>query len=126
MVRLQVLNSLLAVYREEGATTLAHGNRARRRANATPDSVIAEVVHLARTRYREANHTHLRELLGEREGIEIDRITLRRILVGVRFVSPRRRRPPTYRIRRQRMPQEGMLVQTDDTQQVARGQGDLS
>ncbi len=137
MARLQVLNSLLAqqmttkqaatlmgvsarhtrrllaAYRKEGAAALAHGNRGRRPANVTPGSVIAEVVHLARTRYRGANHTHLGELLGEREGIEIGRTTLRRILVGAGLASPRRRRPPTHRIRRQRMPREGLLVQLD-------------
>ena len=104
---------LLAAYREEGAAALAHGNRGRRPANVTPDSVIAEVVHLARTRYLGANHTHLGELLGDREGIDIGRTTLRRILVGAGLASPRRRRPPAHRIRRQRMPREGMLVQID-------------
>ena len=104
---------ILAAYRREGAAAIAHGTRGRRPANATPDSVITEVVHLARTRYRGANHTHLGELLGEREGIEIGRPTLRRILVGAGLNSPRRRRPPTHRIRRQRMPRQGMLVQLD-------------
>ena len=70
-------------------------------------------MHLARTRYRGASHTHLGELLGERESIEIGRSTLRRVLVGVGLASPRRRRPPARRIRRQRMPQEGMPVQLD-------------
>ena len=104
---------ILAAYREDGAAALAHGNRGRKPANATPDSVIAEVVHLARTRYRGANHTHLSELLSEREGIEIGRVTLRRALTRADIASPRRRRPPKHRIRRQRMPREGMLVQLD-------------
>ena len=47
-----------------------------------------QVVHLARTRCRGASHTHLGELLGEREGIEIGRSTLRRVLVGVGLASP--------------------------------------
>ena len=104
---------ILAAYREDGAAALAHGNRGRKPANATPDSVIAEVVHLARTRYRGANHTHLSELLGEREGFEIGRVTLRRALTRAGIASPRRRRPPKHRIRRQRMRREGMLVQLD-------------
>ena len=49
----------------------------------------------------------------ERDGIEIGRTTLRRILVGAGLKSPRRRRPPQHRIRRQRMPREGMLIQVD-------------
>ena len=68
---------------------------------------------LARTRYEGANHTHLSELLAEREGIDIGRTTLRRILVNAGLGSPRRRRPPKHRVRRQRMPQEGMLIQLD-------------
>ena len=68
---------------------------------------------MARTRYPGTNHTHLGELLSKREGIEIGRTTLRRILVGAGMVSPRSRRPPRHGMRRQRMPKEGMLVQID-------------
>ena len=73
----------------------------------------ARVVHLARTIYEGANHTHLSELLGEHAGIVIGRTTLRRILVNAGLSSPGRRRPPKHRVRRQRMPREGMLVQLD-------------
>ena len=104
---------ILAAYREKGAASLAHGHRGRRPANATPDAVVAGVVRLARTRYEGANHTHLSELLSERDGIDIGRTTLRRILVNAGLSSPRRRRPPKHRIRRQRMPREGMLIQVD-------------
>ena len=104
---------LLAAYRVEGAVALSHGNRGRRSSNATSETIRAEVLSLARTRYSGVNHTHLCELLREREGIEIGRTTLRRILVGAGLLSPRRRRPPKHRVRRQRMPREGMLIQID-------------
>ena len=104
---------ILAAYREKGAASLAHGHRGRRPANATPDAVVAGVVRLARTRYAGANHTHLSELLSERDGIDIGRTTLRRILLDAGLTSPRRRRPPKHRVRRQRMPREGMLIQVD-------------
>ena len=81
--------------------------------NATPKAVAYDVVHLAGTRYSGANHTHLSELLNEREGIDIGRTTLRRILVNAGLKSPRRRRPPKHRVRRQRMPRQGMLIQMD-------------
>ena len=71
------------------------------------------MIHLARTRYAGANHTHLSELLSERERIDIGRSTLRRILVNAGLSSPRSRRPPQRRVRRQRMPREGMLIQVD-------------
>ena len=104
---------LLAAYRKEGAAALAHGNRGRRPSNITSETTRSRVIHLARTRYSGANHTHLSELLREHEGIDIGRTTLRRILVDAGLVSPRRRRPPKHRVRRQRMPVEGMLVQID-------------
>ena len=104
---------LLAAYRERGAAAVAHGHRGRRAPNATPEAVSADVVHLAGKRYPGANHTHLSELLSEREGIDIGRTTLRRILVNAGLKSPRRRRPPKHRVRRQRMPREGMLIQVD-------------
>ena len=104
---------MLAAYREKGVAAVAHGHRGRLPVNATPEAVIADVVHLARTRYAGANHTHLSELLAERESIDIGRTTLRRILVNAGLSSPRRRRPPKHRVRRQRMPREGMLIQVD-------------
>ena len=52
-------------------------------------------------------------MLNEHEGIDIGRSTLRRILVNAGLSSPRRRRPPKHRVRRQRMPREGMLIQMD-------------
>ena len=104
---------MLAAYREEGAAAVAHGHRGRQPPNATPDAVVADVIRLARTRYEGANHTHLSELLSEREGIDIGRTTLQRILVNAGLSSPRRRRPPQHRVRRQRMPREGILIQLD-------------
>ncbi len=102
---------ILSAYQERGAAAPAHGHRGRRPANTTPDAVLADVVHLARTRYEDANHSHLSELLAEREGI--GRTTLRRIPVNAGLKSPRRRRPSKRRVRRQRMPRAGMLVQLD-------------
>ena len=135
--RLQVLDSLLAEhmtleqaatpmgvcprhirripadYRENGAVYLAHGHRGRKPANAIPETTRSGVVHPASTVSRGANHTHLSELLSEREGLDIGRTTLRRILVNAGLSSPRRRRPPKHRVRRQWMPREGMLIQMD-------------
>ena len=75
--------------------------------------MASEAVRLARSQYAGVSHTHLSELLREREGIEIGRDTLRKILTNAGVNSPRRRRPPKHRIRRQRMPREGMLIQVD-------------
>ena len=104
---------LLAAYRRDGAAALAHGNRGRCPHNAIPVAQAAGVMEMATQRYEGANHTHFTELLREREGIDLSRPTVRRILTGVGIGSPRSRRSPQHRFRRQRMPQAGMLVQLD-------------
>jgi len=104
---------ILAAYRKEGAAALAHGNRGRTPANITPLAIREQVVILAKGRYSGVNHTHLAELLVEREGIMMSRSTLRRVLSEAGLSSPRRGRSPRHRYRRQRMPQEGILLQLD-------------
>lgn len=104
---------LLAAYRKEGARGLAHKNRGQIPPNATPEAIQQRVVSLAQERYPRVNHTHLTEILAEREGLTLSRPTVRRILVREGLCSPRQRRPPQHRCRRQRMPQEGMLLQLD-------------
>jgi len=75
--------------------------------------VQAKIRALARERYQGVNHTHLTELLAEREGVVLSRSTVRRLLVDAGLPSPRHRRPQHHRCRRVRMPQEGMLLQVD-------------
>ena len=104
---------ILAAYRKEGAAALAHGNRGRTPANATPLTICQQVVAITKERYCGVNHTHLAELLAEREEIMLSRSTLRRLLTRAGLPSPRRGRSPRHRYRRQRMPQEGILLQLD-------------
>ena len=92
---------------------MAHGNRGRRPPNATSAGVRHRVTVLARTRYQGLNHTHLTEMLAEREGVALSRSTVREILMGAGLTSPRHRRPPRHRFRRTRMSHEGMLLQID-------------
>lgn len=104
---------LMAAYRKEGVVAIAHGNRGRRPAHAVEEGVRKLVVALAQGPYAGCNHYHLTELLGEREGLCLSRSTVRRILVVAGLKSPRRRRSPKHRCRRERYPQEGMLLQVD-------------
>ena len=71
---------LLAAYRKGGPAALAHGNPGRKPHNAVPEAAAAAVVKLASNGYAGANHTHLTELLRERESIDLSRPTVRRIL----------------------------------------------
>ena len=107
------LKRLKARYRGEGIAALAHGNRGRRPWHAIGPTLAERVVELARTRYVGLNHSHLADLLAEREGITLERSTIRRVLLRAGLRSPRPRRPPAHRSRRERMAREGVLLQAD-------------
>ncbi len=104
---------LLTAYRKEGVAAMAHGNRGRTPATATSPETQAQVMALAKGRYSGFNHSHLTEMLAEREGIPLSRSTVRRILLADGVRSPRRRRTAKRFLRRERYPQEGMLLQVD-------------
>jgi transposase len=105
---------LRARFLHEGPAALAHGNRGRPNPRRIDEATRARVVALARSdAYRGANDSHLGELLAEREDIRLSRPSVGRILRDAGVASPRRRRAPRHRSRRERMPREGMLVQVD-------------
>ena len=110
---LRHVKRILAAYRKEGAQILAHGNRGRKPYNALEGVVRRQVVELAQSTYAGCNTQHLSELLAEREGIVLSRSSVRRILLEVGIRSPRKRRPPKHRSRRERYPREGILLQID-------------
>jgi transposase len=105
---------LLSRYKDKGAAALAHGNRGRMPCNATPIAVKEQVVTLARGRYAGVNHTHLTELLAERDEIKLSRSTVRRILTDAGLAS--------HGHRQQRMPQEWMLIQIDKSHHLWLGE----
>ena len=104
---------LLAGYRENGPKSLAHGNRGRRPHHALAPTVRTRVLDLAHSKYAGFNHSHFSEKLQEVEKIDVSRPSVRRILVSSGIKSPRKRRPPKHRKRRERRPQRGMMLQID-------------
>lgn len=104
---------LRAAMVRSGAAGLAHGNRGRASPRRLPDPVRERILELARTTYRGYNDSHLAEALDEDEGIRIGRSSLRRLLRAEGLASPRQRRAPRYRARRERMAQAGLLIQVD-------------
>jgi transposase len=104
---------LKAAMIREGPAALVHGNRGRPSPHRT-DPVLAErVVALSRTRYGGTNLQHFTELLAEHEQVDLGVATVRRLLKGAGLASPRTRRVPAHRRRRERAPQEGLLLQID-------------
>ena len=115
-ISLRQFRRILAKYKHDGSAALAHGNRGKKAHNALDSSIKNKVVELARTTYAGCNHQYFTELLAERESIELSRASVRSILLEAGIRSPKRRRAPKHRNRRDRWPQEGMLLQTDGSQ----------
>ena len=112
-ITLRHARRILARYRQEGAAALAHGNRGRTPVNKLDESVEAEIVCLASGEYHDYNDSHFTEELEERHDIRVSVPTVRRIRRSHGLSSPRKRRVPRHRRRRQRYPQAGMLLQVD-------------
>jgi transposase len=112
-ISVRQVQRLHSAYRDHGVAGLAHGNRDRPAHNAINAAIAARVVELAKDKYQGFNHQHLTEMLAENDGIELSRPTVRRILLEAGISSPRRRRAPKHRRRRERYPREGMLLQLD-------------
>jgi len=114
---------LMAAYREIGPAALVHGNRGRPPGHALGETLRTQVRSLAQGRYAGLNDVHLTEKLTEVEGLHLSREAVRRILRGAGIASPRRRRAPKHRRRRERMTQAGMLLQADGSRHRWLGEG---
>ena len=68
---------------------------------------------LTSNHYAGANHTHFTELRREMKGIDLNRPTIRRILLKAGLVIPLSSRSTQHRFRRRRLNQGGMLIQVD-------------
>lgn len=104
---------LRVAFERIGPAGLVHGNRGRPSGRRLAPSLRARIIELRRTTYGAVNDTHFAELLAEREAIVVSRPSVQRILRSAGLASPRRRRAPRHRGRRERMPAEGLLLQLD-------------
>ena len=112
-VSVRQVRRLLRAFREEGPAGIVQGNRGRRPAHALTATVRQQVVQLAQAKYAGFNDQHLTEKLAADEGIVVGRSTVQRLLREAGQASPRTHRSPAHRSRRERMAQEGMLLQAD-------------
>ena len=104
---------LLARYRSEGPSGLAHRHRGQQAHNAYGLEMRERVLKIHQEHYSQFNDTHFAEMLEEREGIRISRETVRRWMREAGIGPKRRRRPPRHRSRRPRRPQIGLMMQWD-------------
>ena len=104
---------LRKAYREGGATGLVHGNRGKASPHRTPKAVEEQIAALVSAHYKDYNDVHVSELLEERHGIGVSRSTVRRVRLAHGLRSPKRRKAPRHRSRRERRKRRGELLQID-------------
>lgn len=106
---------LLGRYIRDGLPSVVHGNTGRSPANKTSAAMRQKLVELAGKEgtYHDFNTSHLQELLSEREGIEIGRSTLDRVLCEEGVRKRRRSRPRRVFGRRERCARAGEMLLTD-------------
>jgi len=110
---LRQVRRLVAKYREKGANGITHGNRGKTPNNQIERNIRDKIIKLAETEYLDYNDSHFTEELEEKYGVCVSRSTVRRIRRQANLKSPRKRRAPRHRSRRERKEQAGMLLQTD-------------
>ncbi|MFZ5698654.1 MAG: ISNCY family transposase, partial [Pseudomonadota bacterium] len=96
----------------EGAQGVIHGLTGRPPVNRLAEEVYERIVELALGKYRGFNDTHFSEKLAT-EGIKASRSTVQRVLRQAGVEAVRRRRPTKHRRRRDRKPQEGLMLLWD-------------
>ena len=104
------VHRLRAAYRDAGAAALVPGHRGRTPAHTRAPALRQRVRALAQAPPSAGNPPPMRALFAERAGIRLAHASLRRILFAASVASPRPRRAPTHRRRRDRSPQAGMLL----------------
>jgi hypothetical protein len=77
------------------------------------EEVRHQVIQLTTTTYTGGNYHQLRDLLAERDGIQLSRTSVCRIRLPAGIGSPKQQRRRQHRRRRASSGQEGMLVQID-------------
>jgi transposase len=96
--------------REHGSKAIAHVGRGKTSPKKISEEVRQQILELARGKYRGFNDTHMWEKLNQKEGVKVGRETLRCILRQAGIGAVRRHRPPKHRKRRERRPQEGLML----------------
>jgi hypothetical protein len=107
---------LAAAYALTGMASIPHGNRGKRPHNAIDPDVVTRIGELTGPDglYHGFNVCHTRELLGEREGIEVGRSTLHSLMHPKPVAGAgARAKAVVHRMRRLREGAEGMMVQVD-------------
>lgn len=108
---------------EQGRLGVVHGNRGRAPAHRLAEELRRRIVELRSGKYAGFNDQHFTEKLAEAEQLVVSRGTVRRVLRAAGIASPRRRRAPKHRRRRERKAQTGLMVLWDGSRHDWKAEG---
>jgi hypothetical protein len=110
----QVRRLMAGLSGPRGAAALVHGNTGRTPANRLDETRRGRIRELADGPLKGFNGNHMADVLAEEEpDLAVSAKTLLRVLADAGVPRARTRRPARHTSRRERMPREGMLLQTD-------------
>lgn len=106
---------VLKRFREEGVSSVLHGNQLRKPVNITPQPLITKILKLYKLKYFDHNISHFRERLIEDEQLENipSYTTLRKFLLREGLVSYTKKKIKKSHSLRKRYAKEGLMVQID-------------
>jgi transposase-like protein len=104
---------LTAKVRRHGLRGVKHGNCGRSPVNRLSDDVRQKSLNLAATLYPDFNMQHCLEILRERHSIAVSYGTFHHWCRNANIGKHRRRRPSKARLQRERMSNEGLMLQMD-------------
>jgi transposase len=99
--------------KKNGIAFLAHKNRGRKPKRALSREVRDQIIDLITTKYHDSSCIHVVELLSKYQGITVSPRTIGRIMTEAGIPKRYARKVCRRRRSRDRMPQEGLLVQCD-------------
>lgn len=112
-VRERTVSRIARRIEEKKMMGVVHGNRGRKSLRRLPDELKRDVMCLMETTYFDFNMTHALEVLKSEHGLEVGYSTFRKWCDERHLVKRRKRRRGKIRVKRTRMPSEGLLLQMD-------------
>jgi DNA-binding Lrp family transcriptional regulator len=102
--------------RELGIEGIKHQNHGRQPLNKLPETIKTQILNLVKATYPDFNIRHLHEKLRDDHAIHVSYTTLLKWCRREGLVRRKRRRPSKARIHRERMANEGILLQMDGSE----------
>lgn len=99
--------------REQGLLGIKHGNYQRTPSNKYSDELEQQVIMLIKSQYFDFNIAHAREMLFEHHGIKVSYATFHKWCRKAGVGRSKRRRTSKARVHRERMANEGLMLQMD-------------